>query len=268
MSIQKLKFKTLGKTQVALQIFRDFAGSTQNIDVDAEKQAFNMIQRSLDAYGKSIFALRVDMPSGNIPWHNGMKSVLGCDNLTRYDQFEDCIHAPYLGSYNYWSTILFQAIAKETINPDGLVYHIKVPLVNGFGKPFWYNQHSIALIDDKKGGILSFLSLYTFDSEWFEGAPILMLPFVSRDNKIHEMDKTLKKLGGDTLLDNEFTDMEKKVLTCYALNQKPLEHLPRIKANTLYDYNVNILQKAKGFFRYDFGKAQNFAKFLRNNHLL
>jgi hypothetical protein len=268
MLVQKLQFKTLGKTQVALQIFKDFAGSTKNIDADAEQKAFDMIQRSLDAYGQSIFALRVDMPSGNIPWHNGMKSVLGRDDLTRYDQFEDCIHPDYLASYNYWSTILFQAIAQKSINPEGLVYHIRVPLKNGMGKTFWYNQHSIALIDDKAGGILSFLSLYTFDSAWFEGAPVIMLPFVSQNNKIHEMDKFLKNLGGQTLLDNVFTGMEKMVLLCYSDNQKPLEHLPRMKVNTLYDHNVNILRKAKSFFQYDFSKAPNVAKFMKNNHLL
>jgi hypothetical protein len=268
MSIQKLKFQHLGKTQVALQIFRDFAGSSKHIEADAETKALDAIQRSLDAYGKSIFALRVNMPSGDIAFHNGMKAVLGRDDLTRYDQFEACIHPDYLASYNFWSTVLFQAIAQEQLDPAGFVYHIKVPLQNGMGKVFWYNQHSIALIDDKIGGIISFLSLYTFDSEWFEGAPIIMMPFASKNNRLHEMDKILKKMGGQLLLNNEFTDMEYKILACYSENQKPLEQLPRIKPNTLYDHNVNILKKSKAFFKYDFSKAQNVAKFMKNNNLI
>jgi hypothetical protein len=267
----KSKIKDLGKVTVALQIFKDFAGNGKVINPDSEAVALAAIQKSLDAYGKSIFALRVNMPCGTIAWHNGMQQVLGRADLTRYDQFEGFIQPDYLATYNFWSTCLFQAIARfqdKLKDLNSFVYHIRVPLKNSMTqKVSWYNQHSIALIDDKEGGVLSFLSLYTFDSEWFVDSPIVMLPAISQNNRLHDMDKNLKTLAGQALMSNEFTKTEQEILDCYSKNIKPLEHL-QMKPNTLYDHHVNILDKAKTLFQYDFPKAQVFAKFLKNNSLI
>jgi hypothetical protein len=265
--MHKLKIKNLGTPQVALDIFLKFGGNTDDLNTDAESEALIAIEKSLNAYGNNIFAIRVNMPSGDIVWHNGMANVLGNETINRYDQFEAFVHPDYIGTYNFWSTCLFESLQ---IIPDltDFVFHICVPFKNEDSqKVSWYNQHSIALISDTAGSVLSFLSIYTFDSDWYEGNPIIMIPSVSFKNQSSDIDKMLKQAGGTKILAYEFTEMERNILACYAENIKPTARYQTMSKHTIYEHNVNILTKAKGIFQYDFHKAEDVAKFMVNNYL-
>jgi hypothetical protein len=264
----KQKINQFGTPQVALEIFTKFAGDKQSVSQNAEAEAVKSIENSLVAYGKNIFAIRVEMPSGEIIWQNSMKNVLGKTNVTRYDQFQDCMHPDYLAGYNFWSDCLFGVIAQNNFNFEGLVFHIKVPFKNQeSGKYYWYNQHSISLIADTKGSVLSFLSIYTYDSECYEGNPIVMLPSISYNNKVSPLDKVLRNLGGSKIIQHGFTEMERNILKCYAENIKPSSYYQTMNKTTIYEHNVNILKKAKSIFQFSFSKAQDVAKFLKANDM-
>jgi hypothetical protein len=266
----KKKINQFGTPRVALEIFSKFAGDKQTIRQNAEEDAIRSIENSLVTYGKNIFAIRVEMPSGEIIWQNSMQNVLGRTDITRYDQFQSCMHEDYLAGYNFWSDCLFEVIAKNNFNFEGLVFHIRVPFKNREttgGKYHWYNQHSISLIADAKGSVLSFLSIYTYDSECYEGNPIIMLPSISHNNKMSYLDKTLKNLGGLRILQHTFTEMERNILTCYAENIKPSSRFQTMSKTSIYEHNVNILKKAKSIFQFSFSKAEDVAKFLKSNEM-
>jgi hypothetical protein len=262
--LKKKKIQNFATPIVALQIFSEFAGNKHLINPNAEKEALVSIEKSLLAYGKNIFALRVEMPSGEIVWQNGMMNVLGRSDIHLYDEFQACFHPDYLGIYNFWSNCLFEVIAMNNFDFNGLVFHIRVPLKNRVtGEYFWYNQHSIALIADTTGNVLSFLNIYTFDSAFSEGNPVIMLPSVSYNNKISHLDKMLKKMGGNKIIAHEFTEMERNILGCYITNIKPIDHFQTMSKNTIYEHNANIIKKAKNIFQFSFSTAQDVAKFFK-----
>jgi hypothetical protein len=265
----KPKIKDFGMPKVALEIFSEFAGNKQLTNSNAELEANKSIEKSLLAYGKNIFAIRVEMPSGDIIWQNGMYNVLGREDIKQYDEFQACFHPKYLGSYNFWSNCLFEAIAVNNFDFTGLVFHIRIPLKNEEnGLFYWYNQHSIALISDTMGSVLSFLSVYTYDSEYSERNPVVMLPSISYENKVSPLDKVLKKIGASKILQQEFTEMERNILSCYADGIQPIARFQTMKPNTVYDYNKKILEKARNVFQYNFSNAENVAKFMKENSLL
>ncbi len=268
MSKKELKISQLKAPKIALDIFKKFAGNGKAIDKDAEKNALSAVQKSLDAYGSNIFAIRVNMPSGDIVWSNNMASVLGRKDVVRYDQFEFAFHPDYVDAYNFWSTCLFEQIAVRQLDFEGIVFHIRVPFKNQeTNKVYWYNQSSIALIADSAGDVLSFLSIYTFDCEWFENNPIIMIPSISFKNKQSPLDIELKMSGGVKILNNEFTEMERNILGCYIDNIKPSERFKTMSQNTINGHNVNIIKRAKSIFKFEFTKASAVAQFMKANHL-
>jgi hypothetical protein len=208
------------------------------------------------------------MPSGEIVWQNGMFNVLGRADINHYDEFQACFHPDYLGAYNFWSSCLFEAIAVQNLDFNGLVFHIRVPFKNkATGTYFWYNQHSIALIADTTGNVLSFLNIYTFDSSYAEGNPVIMLPSISYNNKVSPLNQVLKSMGGAKIFRDEFTEMERNILICYAENIKPSSRFQTMKQSTIYEHNSNVLRKAKAIFQFSFSSAEDFAQFLKANDM-
>jgi hypothetical protein len=262
----KRKIEHFGTPKVALEIFSEFAGNKQLTDPNAELEANKNIEKSLSAYGKNIFAIRVEMPSGDIIWQNGMYNVLSREDIKRFDQFQACVHPYYLAGYNFWSNCLFEVIEMNNFDFNNLVFHIRVPLKNlETGQYHWYNQHSISLIADTKGNVLSFLSIYTYDSICYEGNPIIMLPSISDKNKISYLDKVLKSFGGKRLLQNNFTPMEQSILDCYINNINPRIRFRNI--GNVYEHNTNIIKKAKSIFQYRFSDAKSVGKYLQSNNM-
>ncbi len=267
LNLQK-KIQDFGTPKAALEIFSTFAGNELLVNPNAEIEASKSIKNALAAYGKQIFAIRVEMPSGEIVWQNGMYNALARTDIKRFDQFQTCIHPDYLEGYNFWSNCLFEAIAQDSLVFDGLVFHIRVPLKNcETNTYYWYNQHSIALITDTEGSVLSFLNVYTYDSEYHPGNLIIMLPSISHNNKKSHLDTMLKNIGGTKIL-AEFTSMEQNILRCYAEGIKPNERFQTMSKNTIYDHNVNILAKTKNIFRFSFRNAEEVAKFMNSNSMI
>jgi hypothetical protein len=262
------KLEDFAFPQVGLDIFALFAGDKNLTTQEAESEALNIIKKSLAAYNDNIFAMRVDMTTGDIVWQNGMTNVLGRTDITRYDQFENCVHPNYIAGYNLWSTCLFESMVGRNLDYTDLAFHIRVPFKNEVTQLYaWYNQHSIALISDTGGSILSFLSIYTFDSAWHKGNPSIMMAYVSEKNQLSDLDKVMKAAAGQKILQQEFTEMERHILNCYAENIKPQHRYKTMKRNTIYDHNKNILSKAQTLFNYNFISAEVFALFLKDNNL-
>lgn len=148
-----------------------------------------------------------------------------------------------------------------------MVYHIKVPLRNDTTDNYnWYNQSSICLVPDVNGSVVEFLSLYTFDSAFYEGNQVIMLPSVSHNNQPSPLDKLLKNIGGARIWE-AFTEMECHVLGCYAEGIEVNSRFQTMKDNTIYTYNKHILLKAKTIFQFSFNSAKDFGIFLKANHL-
>jgi hypothetical protein len=264
----KIKIKDFGKTQVALDVLAKFAGRNEAMTLEAENEAQIAIQKSLGAYGRNLLSLRVNMESGDIVWQNGMANVLGRQNVCRFDQFQESIHPIYLANYNFWLTCLLEEVAIQNFDFIDLTFHITVPLKNELTKEYsWYNQHSIALINDAEGNVVSNFSIYTFNSEWHENSGTVMIAYISHKNKLSEADKTLKFRAGQKILQYEFTEMERNIIDCYAENLKPQERYKTMSKNTIYDHNTHIIQKAKTIFNCDFTNAERFAQFLKMHRL-
>jgi hypothetical protein len=264
----KKRIEDYGTPQIALEIFSVFAGNKQLTKQNTEIEALKSIENSLGTYGKNIFAVRVDMPSGEISWQNGMFNVLGRTDISRYDEFQACFHPDYLTVYNFWSNCLFEAIAANNFDFNGLLFHIRVPFLNQVtNQYYWYNQHSIALIADTQGSVLSFLSIYTYDSEYSDGNPIIMLPHISENNTISDLDKVLKNIGGKKILEHWFTEMQRNILNCYIEGIKPINYFQTMSQNTINEHNVNIIKRAKNIFQFPFSSAEAVAIFLRGSNL-
>jgi hypothetical protein len=264
----KIKIKDFGKTQVALEVLAKFAGRNEAITVESENEAQLAMQKSLGTFGRNMLALRVNMPSGEIVWQNGMGNVLGRENMQRFDQFQESIHPLYLANYNFWLTSLLEEVAIQNFDFVDLTFHITVPLTNEETDEIaWYNQHSIALINDSDGNVVSFFSIYTFNSEWHDNDGMVMVPYISHKNKLAESDKTMKARAGQKILQYEFTEMERNILDCYAENIKPQERYQTMSKNTIYDHNTHIIQKAKTIFNCDFANAEKFAQFIKMHKL-
>ncbi len=262
------KIQDFGTPKAALEIFNKFAGKEHLINPSAREEALTKIGNSLQAYGKNIFAIRVEMPSGEIVWQNGMYNALARTDIKRFDQFQTCVHPDYLEGYNFWASCLFEGIAANNFDFNGFVYHIRIPLKNDETNTYyWYNQHSIALITDTEGSVLSFLNVYTYDSEYHEGNPIIMLPSISYNNKKSHLDTMLKNIGGAKILAG-FTPMEQNILRCYVEGIKPNERFQTMSKHTIYDHNVNILAKAKKIFRFGFVNAEKVAEYMNFNGMI
>jgi hypothetical protein len=264
----KIKIKDFGKTQVALDVLAKFAGRNEAMTLEAEHEAQIAIQKSLGAYGRNLLSLRVNMENGEIVWQNGMANVLGRQDVHRFDQFQDSIHPTYLANYNFWLTCLLEEVAIQNFDFVDLTFHITVPLKNELTQEYsWYNQHSIALINDTEGNVVSNFSIYTFNSEWHENSGTVMIAYISYKNRLSEADKTLKFRAGQKILQYEFTEMERNIIDCYAENIKPKERYQTMSKNTIYEHNTHIIQKAKTIFNCDFTNAEKFAQFLKMHHL-
>jgi hypothetical protein len=264
----KVKIKDFGKTQVALDVLAKYAGRTEALTLEAEKHAQIAIKKSLGSFGRNILALRVDMQSGEVVWQSGMATVLDRQNITRFDEFQESIHPTYLANYNFWLTCLLEEVAIQNFDFVDLTFHITVPLKNETTQEFaWYNQHSIALINDADGNVLSFFSIYSFNSAWHENDGTVMMPYIAHKNKLAESDKTMKARAGQKILQYEFTEMERNIIDCYAENIKPQERYQTMSKNTIYDHNTHIIQKAKTIFNCEFANAEKFAQFMKMHHL-
>ncbi len=264
----KFKIKDFGKTQVALDVLAKFAGRTEAMTLEAENEAQIAIKKSLGSFGRNILALRVDMQSGEVVWQSGMETVLDRQNITRFDEFQESIHPLYLANYNFWLTCLLEEVAIQNFDFIDLTFHITVPLKNEITQEFaWYNQHSIALINDEDGNVVSFFSIYSFNSACQENDGTFMIPYIAHKNKLAVSDKTMKARAGKKILQYEFTEMERNIIDCYAENIKPQQRYQTMSKNTIYDHNTHIIQKAKTIFNSEFANAEKFAQFMKMHHL-
>jgi hypothetical protein len=251
-------------------------GPPVDLDDEAYANYLNKLRTSIDGEGTDLrFYLVLNITTLELEFLCGLNRALGYPDDTSYKGILQLIHPEYLRPYLMWGMSAYKTgfTMKQLLQPLKISYRVSLPLLHSNGKYYWYSQHTTPIRVDKDHNLICHLNSYAYEGEWsiYNQRPFEAClsrnntQFEVLENKMHEI------LATDFILDN-FRNSEVELLQLYidgAQNAKAImERREGWSKHVVYEYNKNVLKKAKALFNYDFREARDVALYFREKGYL
>ncbi|MEI6408738.1 MAG: hypothetical protein WCR52_05110 [Bacteroidota bacterium] len=239
-------------------------GEPINLSPDDFESLLARMRSYRDFYPGMSFWVVINLRDNVIVATEGAEDTLGVSLHTRFDLIF-LIQPDYVPTFFRWVHAGYELSMKirGSILPMQASYRMSMPFRHKNGDYYWYSIHTTVTQVDANGYVISYLNTYYMEGKWSERSLKPFETYLQLKNEPDlDVEQKLYAIMAPFVID-EFTNSELEVITLYAAGQSGENVAQKIgwSKYTLYEYNTNILKKARRIFQYDFRTAKAFAKF-------
>lgn len=221
------------------------------------------------------FYLVMNIKTMEIDFLYGFQRALGYSNDTSYRGYIQLIHPDYLRPYIIWGMSAYKVgfEMKNLLQPLKMSYRVSLPLRHSNGKYYWYSQHTTPIRLDADNNMICHLNSYAYEGEWSKYNQRPFEACLSRNNtQFEELELKMNAFIATDFLLDDFRNSEIELLQLYKDGANSVKEIMERRAgwskHVVYEYNKNILKKAKQIFNYEFREARDVARYFKEKGYL